>query len=307
MKKVGAKDVTELPGKIADLIRNRDSSGGKLGSENAALKQTIQQHEQFLNDLGTGKPEAIEFLTKKVGYVPNGTPAPNQEAGPSGQEEVEFRDTDEYLDPELATHVRNQDTKIQEQAKQIERLLSRDKERDESALTHRATTGWVDNVVGLVTSPENQKVYGLSATEARGLAEQYFNEKKADAPIHPKFQKVHELLVYANKEKLPTLEAAHVMHQYKSGKFAQDIVAATKNGQQNFTPSVNSEMSDKQSRQGNNLPEPTISDDDITRMERGDFEAIPDSWTDEQGNFIPNQVPQRFHDRVFGRAGKPRR
>lgn len=313
MKKVGAKDVTELPGKIESLIRNRDESGGKLGSENAALKtkvgsleQAATNHINFLNDLKAGKPEAVEYLTKDIGYVPNSsTPVPN-----SGLDEPEssgeFGNTEEYLDDKLAGQVKGQNVEIQALKKQIKKLSDRDKTREDEVLTSKATSGWVDDVVKLVTSPANQKVYGLAATEARGLAEQYFDKKQVGSPIHPKFQKVHELIMFAHENQMPTLEAAHVIHLHKSGAYAKQVVDAAKNGQQNFTPSVNSESSEKQSRAGNNIPDPAVSEEAVEQMEKGDFESIPDDWMDKQGNLIPAKVPQRFHAKAFGRAGKPK-
>jgi len=313
MKKVGAKDVTELPGKIESLIRNRDESGGKLGNENVALKtkvdnleQAANNHINFLNDLKAGKSEAIDYLTKQVGYVPNGSSSvPSKESGGSVSP-GEFGDTEEYLDDKLAVQVKGLQKTLQDQNEKIKNLTDRDKNREDQALTSKATIGWVDDVVKLVTSPANQKAYGLTATEARGLAEQYFDKKQTGSPIHPKFQKVHELILFAHENQMPTLETAHVMYLHKSGAYAKQVAEAVKNGQQNLTPSVNSEASEKQSRAGNNIPDPAVTEEAVAQMERGDFESIPDDWMDKQGNLIPEKVPQRFHAKAFGRAGKPK-
>lgn len=313
MKKVGAKDVTELPAKIESLIRNRDESGGKLGSENAALKTKIgdlekaaQSHIAWLNDLKEGKPAAVEYLNKLQGDT-NGKPAPVTESGEPAPDISELGDMDEFLDDKLAAFVKKQATTIETLTKKISDMESKDKSREDDVLTTQATIGWVDDVVKLVTNEENQAYYGLSANEARGLAEQYFDKKLSEEPVHPKMQKVHELILYAHEKGLPTLGAAHVVKLHESGHYAKQIVESIKKGQQQFKPSVNSEMSESQSRKGNNVPEPAVSDDTISRIEKGNFDEIPDEWMDKQGNLIPEKVPERFHDKAFGRAGKPKR
>jgi len=305
MKKVGAKDVTELPGKIADLIKNRDTSGSKLGSENAAMKIRLSEgdkkaanHQQWLNDLAAGKPEAIKYLNEiQGGKTTPATVTPDSKF---------HEDLDDYLDPELAGHVRSQDNKIEAQAKQIQELLSRDKQRDTDVQQSKATTGWIDDVVGLVTSPENAKDYGLTATEARGLAEKYWGSEQKNNPIDPRFQKVHELIMYAYEQNLPSLESAHILMQHKTGAYAKQIVDATKKGQQTFTPSQNAEMSEQQSRKGNNVPQPEITEDGVNKMIGGDLDSIPDDWSDDTGTLIPANIPQRFHERIFGKTGKPK-
>jgi hypothetical protein len=312
MKKVGAKDVTELPKKIESLIRNRDESGGKLGSENAGLKAKLAaleaekaNHVAWLNLLQKGDPKAIEFLHKNVGYNPSAPTATKPIAGenpPKGLDDLGEIDDESILDTELAKQVRALKKIIKDQGEILNSVTQKDKAREEERLTERANASYVDDIVNLVTSDENQKYYGLSAKEARGLAEFYFSPGQKENPIHPKFQKVHELISFAYENHFPTLEAAHIVHFHKSGAFAQKIVDATKNGQQKFTPSVNSENSDKQSREGNNVPDPTVTDESITRMEQGDFESIPDNWMDVHGNLDPKKVPKRFHERAFGRA-----
>lgn len=314
MKQVGAKDVTELPGKIEGLIKNRDASGGQLGSENVALKAKVIQletektdHVNWLNGLNRGDQAAVDYLHDKVGYKPNSSqPAPAEDQGGADDAPGDIGNVEDYLDTELAKTVNKQvsDLKkvIQEQGEKIKTLSTRDKVRDDDALTSKATNGWIDDVVKLVTSPENAKAYGLNAIEARGLAEFYFSPAQKDQPIHPKFQKVHELISFAYDKQYPTLEAAHIVNYHKSGAYAKSLVEATKNGQQNFIPSQNSENSDKQSRGNNNIPDPTVSEDDVSRMEGGSFNEIPDDWMDKQGNLIPAKVPKRFHEQAFGRA-----
>lgn len=313
MKKVGAKDITELPEKIDLLIKNRDSSGGKLGSENTALKSKIadmeskqENHIAWLAALKKGDPKAIEYLTNEVGFkidsLSNSTP--KMDSSSESNEEA-----DEYLDDKLAAYatskIKNLEENNKKLAEQVDQLLNKDKDRENEHMSNKAVNAWVDDIVGLVTDPKFKDDFGLDAREARGLAEYYWSEKQKENPINPKFQKVHELISFAHENRMPTLEAAHIYRQHTTGQFAQKLVAATKNGQKQFTPSANSEMSEKQSRKGNDVPDPTVTEDSISRMEQGNFDEIPDDWMDETGNLIPEKVPQRFHAKAFGRLGKP--
>lgn len=298
MKLVGAKDVTELAGKIKGLIDNRDSSGSRLGSENADLRNKAANHVQWIQDLKDGKPAAIAYLHNEIGYNSNKvvSPASATPDAPVG----DFGKDEDFLDEQLAPHVRGLKEANAKLMEKVEKLEQRDIQRNDEVLADRANASWSDDVVNLVTSPENQKFYGLTANEARGLAEQYFDKSRSHEPIHPKFQKVHELIVFGHKQNLPTLKAAHLIKQHENGAFAQQIVDATKSGQKTYTPSQNSEMSEQQSRQGNTIPQAGISEEAVTKMERGGFDDIPDSWMDKDGTLLRDQIPQRFHEKIFG-------
>ena len=132
MKKVGAKDVTELPGKIDSLIRNRDESGGKLGTENAGLKtkvETLEQnatnHINWIEALRRGEPEAVKFLTEKIGYNPNGNNvAPATESGIIPDED--------FLDDKLAGVVNSQKTEIAELKGLVENLITKNKTTEDA-------------------------------------------------------------------------------------------------------------------------------------------------------------------------------
>lgn len=314
MKKVGAKDVTELPAKIQGLIDNRDSSGGKLGSENVALKQTVTEYQtketnqiKWLEDLKAGKPGAIDYLHNIVGYNPT-----SKSITPS-TENADIGNTDDFIDVELAGVVNSQNIssnkKIADLEKLVDSLVNHDKIRTNEAHEATARNAWSDDIVELVTQPENAKYYGVSAKEARGLATNYYRKGNTD-PIHPKFQKIHELIVFANTpgRPMPDLKTAHLIQQHESGQYAKALIAAQEEGQKQttFKPTPNAALSDKQSRVGANIPDPTISEDTITKIEQGNFDLIPDNWMSEDGTLIPSKIPERFHTRVFGKAGKPR-
>ena len=305
MTKVGAKDVTELPEKIEGLLRKMSESGGKLGSENVALKKAMEEmktresnHIQWMTDLKQGKAEAVDYFVNKMGVDPSVlTKSKNSY---SSENVPDLNNLDEFVDDKLAGIVKNLTSQLQDQKKVIDELKGRDKERADEVLTYQAISSYVDEVVKVATS-DTAKMLGLTPAEARGLAESYFDPKTT--AIHPKFQKMHELIVFANDKKMPDLESAYVLMQHKNGTFANQVAKATKDGQKTtkFTPSINTVLSEQNSRAGNNIPDPHITDDVLNEIMNGAFNKVPDNWTDPKtGNLIKSKIPERFHAKIFG-------
>ncbi|MCP3683430.1 MAG: hypothetical protein GY861_12150 [bacterium] len=307
MNLVGAKEITSLPEKIELLIKNRDSSGGKLGSENSALKAQVadmqkaaDNHISWLNALKAGDQNAIDYLHNSVGYQSNPSVAPKES-------DTSFEGSDEYLDDKLASEFKGAKSELTATIAKLESKLaaleSKDAERADEALTQTATNKWVDDVVNLISDSENQKFFGISTKEARGLAEFYFSKKQENSAINPKFQKMHELIKFGYENQMPSLDSANIVFREKNGYYAKRVIEATKSGQKQFKPSVNTELSENQSRKGNNVPQSGLNDEDVDKMMSGDnFEDIPDEWMDVDGNILKDKIPQRFHKRIFGQG-----
>jgi len=319
MKKVGAKDVTELPDKIQGLLNKMGESGGKLGGENKALQERLTTLEteqkgfnQLFNDLKENKPEAIKYFTETLGIDPKliaSAPVVDENAiDIDSLNEDDFVDEKQFkLTRQLLINQKKSDETIKSLTKVIETNKTTSQATEDKITEKEAVAGYVDDIMGLVADKGNTEVYGLSVAEAKGLAKQYFENK--EAPVNPKMQKIHELLIYAQKKGYTDLNTAHVMHMHEGGVYAKEIIAAQETGQKMAThaPSVNAALSEQQSRGGNELPDAHITDETISQIEAGDYTQIPDEWSDEAGNFIPEKVPTRFHEKVFGRLGPKKR
>lgn len=302
MRKVGAKDISELSGKIDGLLTTMKSSGGKLGSELAEAKKREANHQAWLNDLSSGKPAALEYLKKVMGT----DKVPTVE---KGETLPDLDDTDgdpnDFLDDKLAREVLSLKKLINSQQDTIQKLSKGSEKIQKEDLRRQAADGWVDDIVDLVV--KNQKDFSLSPVEARALGKEYWGPDGHTKPVHPKFQQVHELIKFAHDRRMPDLQTAHIVWHHENGTYAKKLVQATKEGQQavQHKPSTNSAMSNKQSRTKTNVPQPNIDDARVGEMERGNLDAIPDEWMDNSGNLIPDRVPERFHRQAFGRLGKP--
>jgi len=299
MQKVGAKDISELDGKIEGLINQMKSSGGKIGGELAKAKQREADHMRWLDDLSQGKPEAIQYLEKITGKSQDTTKAPDKV-----QVESDI-DSDDFLDDKLAPIVLNLQKKMEEQTKVIESLKKGDSDRVAQASRAKASNGWVDDIVDLVVN--NAKDFDLSASEARALGMEYWGPEGHTKAVHPKFQQVHELIQFAHEKGMPDLKTAHIVWQHENGSFAKKLIQATKEGQSStqHKTSPNSFLSNKQGKMKTNELQPQIDDAKVAEMEKGDLDAIPDEWVDENGTLIPSKIPERFHEKAFGKMGKP--
>jgi hypothetical protein len=305
MTKVGAKDITELPDKVEGLINQMRTTGGKLGGERAELQKQMDQHVNWVQGMRSGDPNAIAHLEKLTGLKINGTTAP-QEATAQGNSDLNIGDPEEFIDNKLAPVVKNLIQEVKDLKAQNQTLLSKETQRDQLSQEATAVNAWVDDVVGLVA--DHSDSYGVNTSEARALAKFYWSPEGAKTAVHPKFQKIHELIDFAHKNNMPDLETAHVMLQHKNGTFTQTLIAERQKGQKEaqHIESPNAAISSKQGRVKQDVPDPHITDDSVAAMEKGDLGAIPDEWMDEIGNLIPDKVPQRFHAQAFGRAGKPK-
>lgn len=301
MTKVGAKDVNELPGKIENLLNYMKKSTNDNGNELATLKKEKSNHVAWISDLQAGKPEAIEYLHSITGKPV--TPAKADVSAPPSQEGDAF--IDEAVDEPVAREVVALRKTVAELKAGYAALQKGDAVRVADTERLTAANGWVDDVVDLVVGSGAD--FGLSPKEARGLAMGYWGPEGHLKAVHPKFQGIHELIQFANERAFPDLKSAHIVWQHEKGTYAQKLIAATKEGQktQSHKESVNSFISDKQGRVSSNVPDPQITDERVTAMERGNFNDIPDEWTDDTGTLIPSKVPERFHDLAFGRKGKP--
>jgi hypothetical protein len=305
MTQVGAKDLSELPGKVEGLIKQMKSSGGKLGGERDGLQVQLDQHTNFMIGLRNKDPEALAHLKQLTGVTPNSQAVP-QEAY-NAQDDIpagEMLDSEEYLDNKLAPIVKALMGKVDTLVTQNEALTANDTKRAELSQGERDRAGHIDTVVGFIGDHPDD--FGLTTSEARALSEKYWSREGATTSIHPKFQKVHDLIEFANTEGMPSLESAFIILQHKNGSNAQKLIDATKQGakQASHIESPNGAISEQQGRTKSDIPDPTISDDMVSAMEKGDLNAIPDSiiesWTDEAGNFERSKVPQRFHVQCFG-------
>lgn len=313
MKRVGAKDITELDGKIEGLINHMKSSGGKQGSELAAMRKKEAAHMSWMEDLRKGTPAALEFLEKVTGkkfspVLPK--EGDHRAQGPKVDEppaDGEDGDLEQYLDEGLAREVQSLKKMVKQQAEIITRLSQTEQKREEFSQRKTAADGWVDDVVELVTDPKNKGTFNLTPSEARALAKQYWSPEGHQQPVHPKFQQVHELIKFAHERSMPDLQTAHIVWLHERGIFAKKLIDATRDGQKSVQhePSKNAFISQRQAKEKTNVPNPNITEDNVAAMERGDFRNIPDDWMDKDGNLIPSKVPERFHKAAFGRLGKP--
>jgi len=312
MDRVGAKDLSELDGKIEGLIKTMKSSGGKLGSEVKAMKEREQSHISWIQELKAGTPEAMAYLEKITGrkFTPQPAKEGDSSSIPSGAseppEDGDLPD-EEFLDDKLAAEVRSLKKMVKTQAETIEKLSKGEQQRAEANERKTAADGWVDDVVDLVVDPQTQGAFKLSAGEARALAQQYWGPDGHTKAVHPKFQPIHELIKFANERSMPDLRSAFIVWQHETGFFAKKLIQAKKEGGDAVQrpTSKNSFISKKQKNQPN-VPQSNISEEDVSRMERGDFDAIPDEWMDDEGNLLPDKVPERFHAAAFGKLGKPK-
>jgi hypothetical protein len=307
MTQVGAKDISELPKKVEGLINQMKATGGKLGGEAKHLQSQLDQHVNFMQGLKAGDPQATAHFKKLMGKAPSQIIESQEGKTPQAtNESLDMLDSEEYLDNQLAPVVKSLIGKVNDLVDQNKALQQKDSQRDQSNLEAKATTSWVDNVVGLIA--DHSEDYGLNTSEARALATFYWSPDGAKTAVHPKFQKIHELIKFAHTGNYPDLETAHVMLQHKNGGFSQKLIDATKKGAKDasHTESPNSAISSRQGRVKSDIPNPSVTEDMVTAMEKGDINAIPDEildeWTDDQGNLLRDKVPERFHDIAFGRA-----
>jgi hypothetical protein len=285
MSLVGAKDITELDGKIEGLISKMKSSGGQLGTQLKDAQQREENHIKWIEDLQAGKPEARAYLEQIMGKG-----APSQASDNNTQPNSDF-DPEKYVDEDLATEVFSMKETIRKQNETITKLTDGEANKTAQFQKEEAVSGWIDDTVELVSG--NMEEFGLNAKEVRALAKEYWGPDGHQKAIHPKFQKVHDLFVYAQKEGINDLNKA------------QKLINATKDGQKttNYKESVNSSISNKQSRTKSNEPDPHLDEAAVQKMASGgDLANIPDSWSDADGNFIPEKVPKRFHVQAFGKV-----
>lgn len=291
MSLVGAKDVSELAGKIKGLIDNMKSSGGQLGSEVKRLQAEKDNNVQWMNDLAAGKKEAFDYLDKITGgKTPPATTS--TEAAPIVNGDF---DPSKYLDDELATTVQGIMNSNKEMSERLDRLSKGDADRQALHNRESATNSWVDDVVGLVTDLPGD--FGINPSEARALAADYWGPNGHTQAIHPKFQAMNDLIVYANEKGYPNLKSAHIMMQHENGGYAKKLIEATKKGQKSVThkESPNSFISNAQRGSKANTPDPHIDDAAVNAMAKGDFNNIPDNWMDSSGTLIKGNIPKRFH------------
>ena len=174
----------------------------------------------------------------------------------------------------------------------------------ESAADQRARASYADDIVDLITK-DTAKVYNLTAAEARKLATDYWNPENKGKAIHPRFQKIHELVTFAYKKGYPNIADADILFQHKNGDFAKKLIAATKDGEKTSQHIVapNGAISSKQGKNKQSIPQPTIDNDSVEHMKKGQgFKDIPDEWMDASGMLIPSKVPKRHHVAAFGRV-----
>jgi len=294
MTSIGAKDISELNTKVQGLIDGVKKSGGKLGAELKEVKGREANHLKWIEDYRAGKPEAIAHFNELMGD--NNTP--NTAKQTNEAETVEF-DIDDYMDEGLAKYVKGQDSAIAKLTATVEKLTGNETKRVEDSEYSAATNGWVDDIVDLVS--HNQKVFNLTASEARELGKKYFGG--SNEALHPKFEQIDKLIRYAHEKNMPDLKTAHIMFQHENGGFVNQLIDAEKKGQKStqHKPSVNASLSNLQGRVKNNEQDPHIDESSITKMEQGEMN-VPDSWTDESGTLIKGKIPKRFHKRLFPRG-----
>jgi len=310
MTKVGAKDLSELPGKIDGLLNGMRDSGGKLGNQNTKLQAEVDANTNFMQALGAKDPGAIAHFKKVTGIdISAPVPVTKEQAAPAAAT-ADF-DPDSFLDDKLAPVVKGLMDKIEALEANNKSLVANDESRAQTAAQTAAETAeaqareaWTEDVVELVTDYADD--FGLNPSEARALAKFYWSKEGAKTAVHPRFQKVHKLIAYAGDNDMPNLETAHLMLQKKTGVHAQKLIDAEKRGQQanQHTESPNLAISAKQGRTKSTNPTPQVTEDMIEAMKGGDLNAIPDSvlneWTDEDYNFDKSKIPERFHKAVFG-------
>jgi len=311
MKQVGAKDLSQLGPKIEGLIKVMKESGGNMGTELKGLKTQQTQHISWLQDLAAGNPAAIDHLNKLTGKkFALGQPKEASEV-PAGDDAD--LDPGEFLDDKLVSSFNNlksvvesQGETIKEQADVITKLSEGDQTRAEASSRNTAADGWIDDITDLVT--DNKEAFSITPSEARALGKLYWSPKGHEQPVHPKFQQIHELIVFAHEKGLPDLKTAHILWKHENGQYAKDLIDATKKGQQSVQhqPSANSFLSKQQSKTKSNVPSPNITEENVSAMENGGFSDIPDEWMDEDGNLMPDKVPERYHAKAFGKLGKPK-
>ena len=309
MTQVGAKDIKELPGKVEGLINQMKSTGGKLGGEAKALQSQVDQNNSFMQALKAKDPQALAHFKNLMGYPitdnANSSSEGNKPQNSNGT--VDLGDPSTYLDEKLAPVVQQLLNQVKELQDSNKALAVKDEGRDLISQQSRATNAWIDDVAQLVADHPDD--FDINVGEARALAVQYWSPEGAKTAVHPKFQSLHELIGFAADNAHPDLNTAHVMMQHKNGSYAKKLIEARKNGadEASHTESPNAAISNQQGRTKTDVPNPTVTDDMVTAMEKGDLNAIPDSildsWTDESGNFDRTKVPQRFHEQAFGRAG----
>jgi hypothetical protein len=298
LKLVGAKEPGELAAKIKGLQQAMTSSGGKLGEENKALRQRLEGEtagfKALLSDVLAGKAEALEYAQRELGVqIPQkgqgATQAPAQ-ASPDAEDipdDVADVGTYRLLKAEL---------------KQMEAQLAKFQQASQSMLEksaqEQAHSQWVEELGRVAADfPE----LAPKGADLGSLLREYWSSNDTD-PVDPRLQPMVTLLEYARDNGISNLRHAHVvMNHDKWDKDRQAaLLEAERRGAQKVSqhpPTVG--LAGQRATGTTDTHYSPVSDTDLQAMLSGD-RPIPESWRDDEGQFVRSRVPKNAWKLVFG-------
>lgn len=311
MKEVGAKTVSEMVDKIKEL---RKAVSGRDAQAYAQLEARFKEVEAFrrsevqlYEDAKAGKPEALEFIEKHRGLkvVPAGAPAAPvlgkdgkslPAAAAPAAEEPPFTPEDDQLVGGALSKMHQYNQGLRAQMEQLHQKLNTALEVVEADKAARAQASAEQTAKSqtvqemLEVAQFHDELKALPELQGR-LAD--FLQGKDDAQISPFFTRLFEIA----KQERCSLKAAFYMER---GRNADALIAKARED------GVRAAMGKPENKSLSPLPasetpgagQDTATESQLAAYEAGDTRALPESWFDANGDFIPAKVPQKFHERL---------
>jgi len=296
LKEVGAKSLEELASKIKELKRfigSRDAQAYKqLEQQHHDLSKKAQNHQQWLKDLQSARPEAIEYLQTVLGQ--NKQILSQLPQGDFDQ----IIDEDEFISPDAGRKVnriigslKNQVETLQQQLSEVYQSSQEASEfyrkQSREAMRNAARQDIKTELATIAGRPEFREYFLPKSGTVQELMDDYWKGHDGD-PIDPRakplveiFEKAKELGIDDYKKAFE-IAARTIAFEKMQGKLLgaeQRGVQKIQNAKRSITPAASGTKT-----------ETNYTIEDVNAMVKGN-KPIPSKWLDSYGDLDLNKIP----------------
>lgn len=281
LKEVGAKTVEELPAKIQELrkaLSGKDAQAvAQVTKERDTARTDLQAANKLISDLQAGKPEALKFLTEKLGIkLPDGKPQPAQP----------FTKEDDDLVGGALSRAFEQTQALRSRLEQIEaKAQEGEQTRQQEQVQSKAKSQVVDEALAVAhLIPELKALPNL-----RNRIIDFQAGK--DDPELSTLSEVFDYVVNAHAEKGLMLDPETAFYVMRGKNMDAALAAAEEKGRKeayNHKPnkSMSNVSTEEQSQQ-------TYTDEQVKSWDH-DASKIPNEFFDKDMNLDKKKIPQKY-------------
>jgi hypothetical protein len=310
LKLVGAKEPTELHGKVMGLINHFREEGGKRGQELKDVTTARDEAVSLNKEMGTlliglqsGDQTAInDLFSLGADIKANIAKALNLTETPAN---TELEIPSEVVDDATYKYAQQQNAELRGQIGELTQMVktlssntqgiqTSIQEREQAATAAAQQETKLNDLIGrtrdLITKNPTLLPEGANVD---ALLEEYYRGDPSQ-PFSGAFQEVHKILKFSDTKGLGTdLETAKRLHDIETGVFTQQLIDAEAKGRESaMQTNLQPGMSEVRQQGGGNEVNSSYSEVEVEEMAAG-RKPIPDEWLDEDDNLKPyDQLPE---------------